>query len=142
MIVIDASIAVKWFIEEADSDTARAILGRHAGEIAVPALFTIEVAAALVRNGNIHKHATDAMREALLALTEILAGERMAVMHTSPAQLLVASQIALNLGHPLKDCIYLALAMQLDCALVTADQRFADKAGTACREVRMLTESP
>jgi predicted nucleic acid-binding protein len=44
----------------------------------------------------------------------------------------------MNLGHPLKDCIYLALAMEMSCDLITCDARFAEKAKGAWARVRVL----
>jgi predicted nucleic acid-binding protein len=52
MIVIDASLAVKWFLVEADSSDANRFLADFAGQIAVPDLIVIEVASALVRRAN------------------------------------------------------------------------------------------
>ncbi len=51
-----------------------------------------------------------------------------------------AARLALDLGHPLKDCIYLALAMELGCDLVTCDARFAAKAKGVWAGVRVLGE--
>lgn len=38
-----------------------------------------------------------------------------------------ATRIALEIGHPAYDCLYLALAAQLDCRFATADERFVRK---------------
>lgn len=50
---------------------------------------------------------------------------------------LLAAAIALacDLGHPVYDCLYLALADSLDTAVVTADQKFANKVADPARVV-------
>jgi predicted nucleic acid-binding protein len=55
MIVIDASLAVKWFLTEAGSSAATKVLDDHACQLAAPDLIVIEVAAAFVRRGNVAK---------------------------------------------------------------------------------------
>ena len=57
-----------------------------------------------------------------------------------PGTLATAAGLAVDLGHPLKDCIYLALAIELECELVTADARFAEKAKGVWDKVRVLGE--
>lgn len=37
-----------------------------------------------------------------------------------------ALQLAATVGHPVYDCLYLVLAEQSDCQLVTADRRFCE----------------
>lgn len=39
-----------------------------------------------------------------------------------------AARIAHSLRHPVYDCLYLALAVELDCAVLTADKRLATAA--------------
>lgn len=51
-----------------------------------------------------------------------------------------AALLALDLGHPFKDSIYLALAVDLGCDLVTCDARFAKRAKEVWPRVRMLGE--
>ena len=141
MIVIDACVAVKWFLKEVDSDEASLLLEQHASEISVPELFSVEVLAALVRNSNIHKRAVPEMRESAFAFAGIIAGSRLAVIPATPVRLLVAFEQAIAIGHPLKDCLYLALAIELGCPLVTADARFAAKARGVWGDVRVLGEA-
>ena len=51
MIVVDASVAVKWFLVEAGSEAAPALLETES-EIVGPDLLLIEVAGAIVRRRN------------------------------------------------------------------------------------------
>ena len=63
MIVVDASLAVKWILWEADSLQAIDFLRRHGRELAAPELIFIEVAGVIVRRGNQHKSLrADALR--------------------------------------------------------------------------------
>ena len=139
MIVIDASLAVKWFLEEPESDAARQKLADNLGQITVPDLFVIEVTAALVRNANIHKRTYPAMREHIADFVALLAGNELQQVRPTPPQVAKAATLALDLGHPLKDCIYLALAVELGCDLVTCDARFAAKAKGVWDRVRVLS---
>ncbi len=138
MIVIDASLAVKWFLKEADSDLAGELFAEFLGQIAVPTLFGIEVAAALVREGNIDKPNSGTMRQAIEKIVSFLSNGSLETVMQAPSQLARAAYLALDLGHPLKDCIYLALAMELGCDLVTCDARFAAKAKGVWAGVRVL----
>ena len=138
MIVIDASLAVKWFLEEPDSDAARKVLADNLGHISVPDLFVVEVTAALVRNVNIQNLTHMVMREHIADFAALLAGNELHQVRSTPRQVANATNLAIDLGHPLKDCIYLALAMELGCELVTCDARFAAKAKGVWAGVRVL----
>jgi predicted nucleic acid-binding protein len=54
----------------------------------------------------------------------------------------LALEIAVTIGHSIYDCIYLALADQADCRVVTADRRLqnAVASGPMARSVMGLTE--
>lgn len=138
MIIVDASLAVKWFCDEDDSESADLFYAGNAGSLVAPDLFAIEVAAALVRNGNIIKETRPLMERALLAFSAMLAVGSVELVTTTSARLQRASTLALDLGHPLKDCIYLALAMDKQCDLVTCDVQFAAKARLVWAGVRTL----
>jgi predicted nucleic acid-binding protein len=140
VIVIDASLAVKWYLDEAWADEAEALLFEYEGDIAVPDIFISEVIGALVRRANMDK----AMRSGSEASTTRFqalfdTGSIVAIRFLPPA-VVRAATLAIDLGHPLKDCIYLALAMELDCDLVTCDGRFAAKAREIWGRVRVLGE--
>ena len=48
------------------------------------------------------------------------------------------ASLALDLGHPLKDCIYLALAMKIGCELLTSDLRLAAKGQPLWPKIRVV----
>lgn len=124
-LVVDASIAMKWVVEEEGTEDAL-VLRRRA--VAAPDLLVPECANILwkkVRLGELS--AEEAMIAArLLARSDVeLIGTR--------ALLEPATQLAVELDHPAYDCIYVALAEALDTRFVTADDRFARKLRQAKR---------
>ena len=118
ILVSDASVAVKWVVEEEDSEKAIGLLsGGH--ELYVPRMLAAELANALrskVLSGALAPHLVAGMLES--ALTHLL--------HWANDETLAndALRIAIALNHPVYDCVYLALAYQVDGTLVTADTRF------------------
>ena len=140
VIVFDASLAVKWFVDEVNSDSANQLLRRHEGEIAVPELFVTEVVGALVRRANMDKTLRSEVEFSISRLIRMIENHMLRVNALTPAQTRAASRLALDLGHPLKDCLYVILAMDLGCPLVTADARFVEKARGVYGDVRGLGE--
>ena len=120
--VVDASIVVKWLVKEEWSDEAASLLEAEAALIA-PELLFAEVSNALWsmhRRGDIggedFAEATDALRAAPVGVP------------FSMRQLAAASaRLAVDLDHPVYDCFYLALAMQEQYSVITADARFHEK---------------
>lgn len=140
MIVVDASLALKWYLKEAFSDDAEALLAAHSGNITVPDIFVIEVIGALVRRANIKKAERAISQTSISAFISLFDDGFIQRANLSEQQIARAATVALNLGHPLKDCIYLALAMDLGCPLVTCDAKFAAKARGVYADVRVLGE--
>ena len=138
MIVIDASLAVKWYLDEPFAAEAIALLLAESPEISAPDLFAIEVTSALVRNGNMDKLWVVEAQRLIGRFVELCQGGGVKLVRVSPTGIDMAAQLALQLGHPLKDCIYLALAMELGCDLVTCDASFAAKAKAVWAGVRVL----
>lgn len=115
-IVIDASVALKWVLDEPGREAADALID---DDLAAPELWLVEAANALWRR---------------IALGEITAGEaleRLAELANAPVaslamepHLAAALRLASEIGHPVHDCVYLALALHYDTQVVTADRRF------------------
>lgn len=122
MLVVDASVAVKWFVNELGSDAALRLLGGPAGLIA-PCLVIAETARALQKAeaaGLTTSAAVDAgLRHAPSMFTELVPSQQLAAQAMDMARLL---------GHPVYDCFYLALAWRGDAMLITADYRFHTRA--------------
>jgi predicted nucleic acid-binding protein len=140
MIVIDASLAVKWYLAEAHSEEAVDLLLSESPNISVPDTFCVEVASALVREANMDKTKSSDVRYSLGRFRTLCEGGGLRTIRTVPEALDTAANLAIELGHPLKDCIYLALAMELECDLVTCDTRFAERAKGVWDRVRVLGE--
>ena len=138
MIVVDASLAVKWYLDEPLADQADAELVDHLGKISVPDIFISEVVGVLVRRANIDKSKRHNSEESIARLTALFENAGIGAVRSSPQSIANGANLALDLGHPLKDCIYLALAMELGCELVTCDARFAEKAKGVWAGVRVL----
>jgi predicted nucleic acid-binding protein len=118
--VIDASIAVKWVVEEEGTPESLA-LRTHAKLIA-PDLLVAECANILwkkvARGELLHDEALIAA--ALLQQADI-------ELYPMRSLLAPAAQLAIELEHPAYDCIYLAFAAERGCPLVTADGRLLRK---------------
>jgi predicted nucleic acid-binding protein len=117
MPVIDSSVAIKWVIEENDQDAALDLLER--ASIVAPDFLPTEVRAALWGKVRRRLHSVEEMRRAEAEFS------RIAVPLISSNDIVrEAFTLALELSHPIYDCLYLAAAIRLNEPLVTADRRF------------------
>ena len=136
MIVVDASVADKWLLPEPGDAAAQELLANEERLVA-PSLIRTEVAAALARRARfreIEPHdAETAMGLWLQTLRDGVIG-----LAADDADLVTALGLAMELSHPLQDCLYLALAERLGAPLVTADKKFAVKARASHALVRVL----
>jgi predicted nucleic acid-binding protein len=119
--VVDASVAVKWLVNEAFSEEAASLLDNRATLIAPELLFAEAANAlwALCRRGDI-------AREDFAEAVEVLKASPVAVPHPMRQLVASAARLAIDLGHPAYDCFYLALAVQEQYPVITADRRFHD----------------
>jgi predicted nucleic acid-binding protein len=140
VIVIDASVAVKWYFREVGSDAAQRLLEQKVGLLIGPDLLLIEVCAAFVRGANVDKSRREDAQTFIADFRSKLDDGTIRTERLTSGGLATAASLAIDLGHPLKDCLYLALAMELDCDLVTCDARFAEKAKGVWARVRVLGE--
>jgi predicted nucleic acid-binding protein len=124
--VVDASVAVKWVVEEDGTQEALALRGRS--RLIAPDLLVAECANILwkkVRRSELSK------AESLLA-ARLLQGSEIELMPTLPL-FESATRIAIDLDHPAYDCLYLALALASDCRFVTADEVLLRRLGQTRR---------
>ena len=119
-LVVDASVAVKWLVEEEGSDTAELLIHpRH--ELFAPRLMASEVGNALwrkVRTGELERSRAGTLAAAI---------SEMAVHWMDDEDVSAdAVRLSLALERPVYDCAYLALANRIGATLVTADTKFAN----------------
>ena len=122
VVVVDASVAVKWFVEEDDSYFAEA-LARRSGGLLAPETVVVEFANVLwrkCRQGFVDPVVAPAMLAKLPQYFERIYPS----MPLMPRSL----EISLTIDHPIYDCIDRALAEREKCPRVTADLRCAAKA--------------
>ncbi len=116
MLVVDASVAVQWYLPQERSRAAETILGL--AELAGPLLLQLEVAAVLlraVRQGDLD--AKTARRAAFHNLP------RAVRLSDEPNLMEAAFPIAADHGGSVYDAVYIALAKRYGTGLITDDLR-------------------
>jgi predicted nucleic acid-binding protein len=116
-VVVDASIAVLWFANEPDRWSAHRLL-ESASPLLAPDLMAVETTNAWWKKLRRREMEMTDVEE---AVTNLLALE---IAWTSSTVLLrPAARLAADLGHPVYDCLYLALAASHSASIATADDR-------------------
>lgn len=118
--VIDASVAIKWVVEESDSSLAVAVLENCL--LSAPDLLIAECANILWKKA----------RRGDLTTDEAIAASRLlqqANIEILPTRHLMngATALAIQLDHAAYDCIYLMLAIENNWSMITADHRLRAK---------------
>jgi predicted nucleic acid-binding protein len=124
--IVDASVGIQWLVDEPDSERADGFYEKHgARNLAAPELIIAEVC-------NI------AWRKAIQK--EISSQQAIEIASGFPALLPVlvptarlarlATAIALEINHPIYDCMYLSCADLLNVPLITVDRRLLGKLST------------
>lgn len=137
MIVVDASVAVKWFVAEWLHDEARGLLDRPEALVA-PDLLPVEtanVAWKKLRRGEL------TAGEASQLVAVLLGG--VPALRPSRELLPRALDLAAGLDHAVYDCLYLALALEEQATLVTADHRLHERVAGSdlCGATALLGDS-
>jgi predicted nucleic acid-binding protein len=132
-IVVDASVALKWVLDELGSEAAAALRDQ---ELIAPALWLAEAANGLWRHARIGDISGD---QAAAYFSELLKAP-VASLPTEP-HLERALKLAVEIGYPVYACTYLALALHHGTHVVTADRRFVFAASIPAHagSVRLLT---
>jgi predicted nucleic acid-binding protein len=122
--VVDASVAVKWYVDEDDSEKARALLdtwNASGTAVLVPDFLRVEFANAISKQ----KIMTAAEKRRMV---HHLLETPFDTPVTDPDMIKDALELALKLNASVYDCLYLAIAIYRKATLITADARFAGKA--------------
>ena len=134
-LVVDASVAVKWFVRENLTEQARTLLVIP-DTLSAPDWILVEAASTFwkkVKRGELLAiHAERHLRD-LPTFFETL--------HPAAELIGEAFNFSVRLRHSVYDCVYLALAQREKVELVTADEKFAaklDEHGLA-EQVRLLS---
>jgi predicted nucleic acid-binding protein len=117
-VVVDASVAAKWFVPEIHSAAAERLLDPDI-ILYAPDLVTAEFGNIVwkkVRRSEITREEGDEILRAFAAVP----------LEIRPSSVLLAAafELACELDRSLYDSLYLALAVAEDCVLVTADAKF------------------
>jgi predicted nucleic acid-binding protein len=117
-LVVDASIVMKWHVSEVHTDAALRLLRNEAPVLHVPDLMFPEVGNILwkkTRRGDLtEQQARGIGRLVIMAPVTV---------HPSAPLIEAALEIAMRTGRTVYDSLYVALAMQLNGRLVTADEK-------------------
>jgi predicted nucleic acid-binding protein len=135
--VVDASVVLKWFLPEDDSDSAeRLLIGFLSGAVSLyaPDLLLVETGSALWRRSVIRAEfpATDAKsiyRDLLTLPLNLQPSDRLAA---------AAFSLGINHRHSVYDAFYCALAAEMDCELITADRSLVAKLGQTLPYIRHI----
>ena len=119
-VVVDASVAIKWVIEEGGTVAALELLERH--PLSAPDLLIAECANILWKK--VRYKELDADEAGLAA--NLLQHADIEVVPTR-ALIEIALKLAIELDHAAYDCVYLAVALDNDWPFATADDRLRRK---------------
>lgn len=138
-VVVDASLAFKWLVEEENSDRATTLtrLWDDQGiQLAAPPLMPFEVANALYRRvlrGELTVAVAAGLIQDLMSLGVAL--------HATPSLHSRALELASRLSQgAVYDAHYLALGESLGCEVWTADRRFYRAASSGVDNMRWIGE--
>ena len=133
-IVVDTSVAFKWFVGYGETGLEEAgalLLAHRRGEVELiaPSTLTVEIA-------NTLRYLLPHAKDALDFLTELEA-THLGLYAPTPDLVRRATERAIEAGVAVYDALFLALAEEHDCPLVTADRKAFEGAKTPI-EIRLL----
>lgn len=118
--VVDASVAVKWFVPEDDDESALKLLD-PSNELHAPDLLIPEFGNTIWKKLQREELNPDEARTVIRALPVVPF-----VTHASGELLPAAFDIAVRTSRTVYDSLYISLAIALRSQLITADERFVN----------------
>jgi predicted nucleic acid-binding protein len=136
MLVVDASVALKFITQEPGSETAMALLAAPDPLIA-PDWVLAESASGLAKKVRANGLSQASAEAGFAALRQFFSE-----LHATVELLDSSLDLSIHLDHAFYDCLYLALALREKATMITADVKFATAArrGGFAAQVRLLGE--
>ena len=128
-LTVDASIVAKWFLTEPQSKEALQLLAPRI-RLHAPDILLVEYANVVWKK--VHRRE---ISDPQPYLEEFARLPETVTLHRSADFLDHAARLAMDMDHPVYDCLYLACADATTSVLITADHRFAKKAAGSSVEV-------
>ena len=130
-LTVDASIVVKWFVDEPLSEESRLLLA-HRLDLYAPGILLSEFANTIWKKLR-RREISDAVPffDELAAIPEIV--------NLIPDANLIdrAARVAIDIGHPVYDCLYLACAEATNSTVITADGPLAKRAARRIPDIEV-----
>ena len=115
-LVVDASVAVKWFVEENLRQEAR-LLVKQGHELVSADFILIETANIAWKKALRGEIGKDQARTIVAAIPQYVS-----TLYPSSELMDRALELAFSLNHPVYDCLYIACAEAIGGVLITADK--------------------
>ena len=120
-LTVDASVVVKWFVQEPFFEEARLLLA-HRLTLYAPDMLLAEFANTIWK-----KACQNEISDTQPYLDKIQSLDEIVSLYPISTLIARAAEVAQELDHPVYDCLYLACAEATESVLVTADHKFTKK---------------
>lgn len=137
-LIVDASVAIKWFVREVQSDSALAIL-RSGHQLYAPDFLYTECASILWKKVRRREFSEAEAWAALGALEAVPIG-----VWESRMLVRAALRVSLESGRSVYGSMYVACAIRWEIPMVTADERLynATRSGPLARHIAWVADPP
>lgn len=136
MIVVDASVAVKWFLPENGEEAAAKLL-TGSRRLVAPSLIRLEVTGAFIRQFR-EGDLTEAKARLCVEGWESMLERRVVQLIPEPELFDDAVEMAFRARHTVTDCLYLAAAKRFDADVITADKPMRDRGPRVYKRITFL----